>query len=246
MNKRTIRALNAVSMSSDAMATILITGTSRGLGLALLTLYAASSSTGFIFATARSPTPPSPVAELLASPNGHKAAAAVEDGDSSTRSSGLGILFRRKSSGALNQQRPEFSRKSSGPSLRPPSPVLHRTSSSGSLREAAAAAQGSVDSLAGNPQGYAHDHCMAVLRDLESVLREFSTLVAQSRSRRHPPARAFNQQTPATLPGNRQSFESSRSKEFFEAAVSGVNGAFLAMVTQAGRQFWGERHGDSI
>lgn len=36
------------------------------------------------------------------------------------------------------------------------------------------------------------------------------------------------------------------ARSFFNEAVNGVNGIFLAMATQAGRQFWGERDGDGI
>jgi uncharacterized protein (TIGR04255 family) len=36
------------------------------------------------------------------------------------------------------------------------------------------------------------------------------------------------------------------ARSFFDEAVSGVNGVFLSIVTQAGRQIWGERDGHSI
>jgi hypothetical protein len=35
-------------------------------------------------------------------------------------------------------------------------------------------------------------------------------------------------------------------RSFLDLAVSAVNAVFLSYVTQAGRQFWGEKHGDSL
>jgi hypothetical protein len=55
-----------------------------------------------------------------------------------------------------------------------------------------------------------HDNCMALLRDLDSVVSEFSTLIAESRQRRMP--------APLTTTLSRQSFESFESAdEFFDA-----------------------------
>ncbi|KAF2458495.1 Oxysterol-binding protein-domain-containing protein, partial [Lineolata rhizophorae] len=55
-----------------------------------------------------------------------------------------------------------------------------------------------------------HDHCMAILRDLDAVVAEFSALVSESRARRHP--------VPPT-PGaaSRKSMDSASSDEFFDA-----------------------------
>ncbi|KGO37459.1 Oxysterol-binding protein [Penicillium expansum] len=53
-----------------------------------------------------------------------------------------------------------------------------------------------------------HDHLMAVLRDLDNAVSEFSTLISESKERRHPPQ-------PSMVP--RRSMESDMSQEFFDA-----------------------------
>ncbi|CAG8161075.1 unnamed protein product [Penicillium olsonii] len=53
-----------------------------------------------------------------------------------------------------------------------------------------------------------HDHLMAVLRDLDHAVSEFSTLIDESRERRNPPK-------PSMVP--RRSMESDMSQEFFDA-----------------------------
>lgn len=53
-----------------------------------------------------------------------------------------------------------------------------------------------------------HEHLMAVLRDLDTVVAEFSALIAESKQRRHPPVSAV----PPRL-----SMESDMSQEFFDA-----------------------------
>ncbi|CAG7937394.1 unnamed protein product [Penicillium nalgiovense] len=57
-----------------------------------------------------------------------------------------------------------------------------------------------------------HDHLMAVLRDLDNAVSEFSTLIAESKERRHPPQ-------PSMVP--RRSMESDMSQEFFDATDGG-------------------------
>lgn len=52
------------------MSTVLITGTSRGLGLALTKIFSASPSTGLVFATARASSPPPALAEVIDSSKG--------------------------------------------------------------------------------------------------------------------------------------------------------------------------------
>lgn len=52
------------------MSTVLITGTSRGLGLSLVNLFSLSPSTTLVLATSRSPNPSAPLAELIATSNG--------------------------------------------------------------------------------------------------------------------------------------------------------------------------------
>lgn len=58
-----------------------------------------------------------------------------------------------------------------------------------------------------------HDRCTAILRDLDSVVAEFSVLIAESRQRRMPPLQAT---------ASRQSFESTSSEEFFDAEDGGT------------------------
>ena len=53
-----------------------------------------------------------------------------------------------------------------------------------------------------------HDHCQAMLHDLDAVLAEFSTLIAESRQRRAPPMRS-------TV--SRLSIDSTGSQEYFDA-----------------------------
>ncbi|RAL06355.1 oxysterol-binding protein related protein OSH3 [Aspergillus ibericus CBS 121593] len=53
-----------------------------------------------------------------------------------------------------------------------------------------------------------HEHLMAVLRDLDQVISEFSSLISESKQRRHPPGAAVQ---------SRRSFESDVSQEFFDA-----------------------------
>jgi hypothetical protein len=53
-----------------------------------------------------------------------------------------------------------------------------------------------------------HEHLMALLRDLDNVVSEFSVLVAESKQRRHPPMSAVN---------SRLSMESDVSQEFYDA-----------------------------
>ena len=60
-----------------------------------------------------------------------------------------------------------------------------------------------------------HEHLMEVLRDLDAVVTEFSSLIAESTRRRHPPA-------PSTMP-SRLSMESDISQEFFDATEGGTS-----------------------
>ncbi|PWY80530.1 hypothetical protein BO70DRAFT_353101 [Aspergillus heteromorphus CBS 117.55] len=58
-----------------------------------------------------------------------------------------------------------------------------------------------------------HEHLMAVLRDLDQAVSEFSTLISESKQRRHPPGTAVQ---------SRRSFESDVSQEFFDAVDDGI------------------------
>ncbi|KAE8145062.1 oxysterol binding protein [Aspergillus avenaceus] len=57
-----------------------------------------------------------------------------------------------------------------------------------------------------------HDHLMAVLQDLDNAVSEFSTLLAESGQRRHPPGMTTQ---------SRLSMESDMSQEFFDAVDGG-------------------------
>lgn len=65
-----------------------------------------------------------------------------------------------------------------------------------------------IASLQTSSKDQVHDRCMAVLRDLDAVVAQFSTLLAESRQRRS-----------VDIPdeGRRQSLDSVRSQEFFDA-----------------------------
>ncbi|KNG82613.1 hypothetical protein ANOM_009402 [Aspergillus nomiae NRRL 13137] len=63
-----------------------------------------------------------------------------------------------------------------------------------------------------------HDHLMAVLRDLDSAVTEFSTLIAESKHRRHPPGLTTQ---------SRLSIESDLSQEFFDAVDGGSSSPLL-------------------
>lgn len=69
------------------------------------------------------------------------------------------------------------------------------------------------------PEEPLHDHCMFLLRDLDSVVTDFLVLIAESKQRRLP--------APASA-GSRHSVESHGSQEFFDAE-GGSNAQFLAI-----------------
>ncbi|CZR60348.1 probable oxysterol-binding protein 1 [Phialocephala subalpina] len=58
-----------------------------------------------------------------------------------------------------------------------------------------------------------HDHCSALLKDLDSVLDDFSTLLANSKRRRVPPPRS----------ASRNSLDSTSTAEFFDAEPGDVD-----------------------
>jgi hypothetical protein len=68
-------------------------------------------------------------------------------------------------------------------------------------------------------EGNVHDRCMAVLRDLDSVVLQFSTLIADSRLRR-------SSEQPEL---RRESLDSIRSQEFFDAE-DGLNSAQIVNI----------------
>ncbi|OXV08089.1 hypothetical protein Egran_04147 [Elaphomyces granulatus] len=71
-----------------------------------------------------------------------------------------------------------------------------------------------------------HEHLMEVLRDLDAVVTEFSSLIAESTRRRHPPA-------PSTMP-SRLSMESDISQEFFDATEGGNISPLLTIQPDSG------------
>ena len=65
-----------------------------------------------------------------------------------------------------------------------------------------------TSTLRSHPEEGIHDHCMVLLRDLDSIVSDFAQLLQESKHRR----------TPATAPAlSRQSIDSQGSDEFFDA-----------------------------
>ncbi|KAA8645482.1 oxysterol-binding protein related protein OSH3 [Aspergillus tanneri] len=71
-----------------------------------------------------------------------------------------------------------------------------------------------------DPMEEIHEHLLAVLRDLDHAVSEFSTLIAESRQRRHAPGLSMQ---------SRRSFESDVSQEFFDAVDGGDGSALLTI-----------------
>ncbi|KAJ6132816.1 hypothetical protein N7471_008031 [Penicillium samsonianum] len=113
-------------------------------------------------------------------------------------------------------KRPFWKRKTSGQSnatgKRPPATTTN--SSSSQLVVPATDGKGKPASVTSHMDcvDEIHDHLMAVLRDLDNVVSEFSTLITESKKRRHPPQ-------PSMVP--RRSMESDMSQEFFDATDGG-------------------------
>lgn len=113
-------------------------------------------------------------------------------------------------------KRPFWKRKTSGPSnpssKRPP--AMTTNSSSSQLVVPATDGKGKPASVTSHVDSMdeIHDHLMAVLRDLDAAVSEFSTLITESKERRHPPR-------PSMVP--RRSMESDMSQEFFDATDGG-------------------------
>lgn len=132
----------------------------------------------------------------------------------------------------LASKRPFWKRKSSSPNAQPPTSVpvqLHH----GSVRESHDPRRNSISSVATTVASImapaaptsvatiASDHVMqqhldALLTDLDSVVADFSKLVAENKQRRWLSRRASQQHVPPTS-ASRASFESSVSEEFFDA-----------------------------
>lgn len=83
------------------------------------------------------------------------------------------------------------------------------------------------------PDPEVHERCMAVLRDLDRVVSDFSALIAESKSRRVPPQ--------LQTPGSRLSMESLDNEEFFDANDGGSPSQLLDIRRSSDL---GERHED--
>jgi hypothetical protein len=80
-----------------------------------------------------------------------------------------------------------------------------------------------------------HDNCMALLRDLDSVVEDFSKLIAESKQRRAPP--------PPSASVSRQSFESFESRdEFFDAPDGEASKSTLLAIRRDSGDGERERH----
>lgn len=73
------------------------------------------------------------------------------------------------------------------------------------------------------PEDDVHERCMALLRDLEGVVADFSSLIAQSKARRQPPLPRSN---------SRLSLDSVTSQEFFDAEDGVRNPSHLLNIRQ--------------
>ncbi|CAI7667459.1 unnamed protein product [Penicillium manginii] len=139
-------------------------------------------------------------------------------------------------SGDRDPKRPFWKRKTSGTSntsaKRPPGPEQTNSSSSQLV-----VPTGKAASIASHGDGTDefHDHLMAVLRDLDNVVTEFSTLLSESRQRRHPPRSAVSL-------APRRSMES-EDLEFFDANDGGGNSPLLTIQDSDEEGENGERPG---
>lgn len=82
-----------------------------------------------------------------------------------------------------------------------------------------------------------HDHLLAVLRDLDTAVSDFSTLLSESKQRRHPP------RTASAKP--RRSMESDISQEFFDATDGGAASPLLKIQDSDDEDATGDRPGSA-
>ncbi|KAJ5885277.1 hypothetical protein N7495_009787 [Penicillium taxi] len=122
---------------------------------------------------------------------------------------------------AGDPRRPFWKRKASGASNTSVKP----TNSSSSQLVVPKNGSGRPASIASNTDGadHVHDDLMAVLRDLDNTVSEFSALIAQSRERRQAQA---NPQRATIV--SRRSMDSDMSEEFFDA-VDGDRSQLLTL-----------------
>lgn len=116
-------------------------------------------------------------------------------------------------------KRPFWKRKTSGNST---ASGKQTNSSSSQLAVPTKDDTGKPTSIASHADGMdgIHDHLMAVLRDLDNAVSEFSALIAESKQRRHTPR-------PTVAP--RKSMESDVSQEFFDAMDGGAASPLLTI-----------------
>ena len=123
---------------------------------------------------------------------------------------------------SADQKRPFWKRKASGNSASSVKrPIAEQNNSSSSqLVVPTKNGTGKPASIASHTDGMddLHDNLMAVLRDLDNVVAEFSALIAKSKQRRHPPM-------PTMM--SRRSMESDVSQEFFDAVDGGAASPLL-------------------
>lgn len=124
-------------------------------------------------------------------------------------------FWRRKSSSQPQHAGQNFKRTVSGHRLAPPSP-----DPSGSFN--VLKRQSSVPAYSSQQGSDVHEHCMQILRDLDTVVASFSSLIQQSRQRRTP-AR------PEAV--SRASIDSTANQEFFDAKEDkdDANSAFFSV-----------------
>ncbi|KAG0154818.1 hypothetical protein PDIDSM_388 [Penicillium digitatum] len=125
--------------------------------------------------------------------------------------SSLQLLTHETTPSEAEAKRSFWKRKTSGPSnannKRPPAMTTNSSSSQlvvpvdGKGKPASVTSH--VDSM-----DEVHDHLMAVLHDLDNAVSEFSTLISESKERRHRPQSSV---------AHRRSMESDMSQEFFDA-----------------------------
>lgn len=121
------------------------------------------------------------------------------------------------------QKRPFWKRKTSGNSNASGKRAPDQTTPSSSQLVVPKDGSSKPASITSHADGMdeIHDHLIAVLRDLDSAVSDFSTLLSESKQRRHPP------RTASAMP--RRSMESDISQEFFDATDGGAVSPLLTI-----------------
>jgi len=150
-------------------------------------------------------------------------------------------FWKRKASTSGNQSPAGMFRRSvsaqvgvASPGAVPPVPPLPANlPTNGNLAVPKRGARGSVTSSS-HEEGV-HDNCMALLRDLDTVVQDFSDLIAESKSRRMP--------APMSATASRHSFESLESvDEFFDAQDGDPGKSQLLTIRRDSEDAERERH----